>query len=61
MQCSNTCSHVYRGSYGLWLDGDIYHGRTQHCETFDNQPLTGDDDDEDFIVKVIEVWGFMLE
>ncbi|KAF6040361.1 NCOA7 [Bugula neritina] len=40
---------------GLWLDADIYHGRTQHCDTFNNDPLTGDD--EDFIVKAIEVWG----
>ncbi|CAH1774593.1 unnamed protein product [Owenia fusiformis] len=43
------------GSFGLWLDGDIYHGRTQHCDTYDNEPLTTQ---EDFIVKGIEVWGF---
>jgi len=46
---------VFSSACGLWLDADIYHGRTQHCDTFNNDPLTGDD--EDFIVKAIEVWG----
>ena len=45
--CSATC--------GLWLDADLYHGRTQHCDTFENEPLTGDV--EDFIIRGIEIWS----
>ncbi|XP_074656479.1 oxidation resistance protein 1-like [Tubulanus polymorphus] len=46
------------GSFGLWLDGDIYHGRSQKCETYDNDPLPGQ---EDFIVKAFEAWGFFSD
>ncbi|XP_067929532.1 nuclear receptor coactivator 7-like [Watersipora subatra] len=42
---------------GLWLDAALYHGRTQHCDTFDNEPLTGAQ--EDFIIKGMEVWSLM--
>lgn len=44
-----------QGNFGLWFDGDIYHGRTQHCETYDNDILTGS---EDFVVKTLEAWAF---
>ena len=37
------------------MDADMYHGLTQHCDTFDNEPLTGGN--EDFIVKAVEVWS----
>lgn len=46
-----------RGVYGLWLDGDLYHGSTQHCQTFDNLPLAGT---EDFTIAGVEAWGFSL-
>lgn len=46
----------FRGSCGLWMDEDLYRGRTQCCDTFSNDPLTGDK--EDFIIKSIEVWSF---
>ena len=42
------------GSYGLWLDGDLYHGRTRSCETFDNPILS---DVEDFTVKGVEIYS----
>jgi hypothetical protein len=45
----------YSGVYGLWLDGDLYHGRTQPCLTYDNDLLTTS---EDFVVQCLEVWGF---
>ncbi|XP_047499439.1 TLD domain-containing protein 2-like [Penaeus chinensis] len=43
------------GNFGLWLDGDLYQGRTQPCKTFDNPQLT---DTEDFIIKTVECWCF---
>ncbi|ESN90540.1 hypothetical protein HELRODRAFT_166215 [Helobdella robusta] len=44
------------GNNGLWLDADLYHGRTQACQTFDNEVLTSS---EDFVVKCVEVWSFI--
>jgi len=49
------CFPFHRGSFGLWLDGDLYHGRTQSCETYDNDLLTVC---EDFVVQAVEAWGF---
>lgn len=46
----------FRGSYGLWIDGDIYLGRTQNCQTYANDPLTGGA--EDFHIKHLEAWCF---
>uniref|UniRef100_A0A1I7V4E9 Oxidation resistance protein 1 n=1 Tax=Caenorhabditis tropicalis TaxID=1561998 RepID=A0A1I7V4E9_9PELO len=46
------------GRYGLWLDADLNHGRSQKCETFDNEPLCGDN--EDFIIQFIEAYGFRM-
>lgn len=43
------------GNFGLWLDGDLYQGRTQPCKTYNNPPLT---DTEDFIIKTVECWCF---
>uniref|UniRef100_A0A0P4WCB2 Oxidation resistance protein 1 n=2 Tax=Scylla TaxID=6760 RepID=A0A0P4WCB2_SCYOL len=43
------------GNFGLWLDGDLYQGRTQPCKTFNNPQLT---DSEDFIIKAVECWCF---
>jgi len=39
----------------LWFDGDIYHGRSNHCETYDNDILTTS---EDFVVAIFEAWAF---
>ncbi|XP_022257322.1 oxidation resistance protein 1-like isoform X1 [Limulus polyphemus] len=43
------------GQFGLWLDGDLFHGRSHNCETFENDTLSTH---EDFVVKGIEAWGF---
>ncbi|OWR51466.1 oxygen resistance protein 1 [Danaus plexippus plexippus] len=44
------------GKFGLWLDGDLYLGRTQRCTTYGNEPLTTR---EDFVVKIMECWTFI--
>lgn len=44
------------GTFGIWLDGDLYHGRSNCCKTFGNKdPLSSE---EDFVVKALEAWGF---
>ncbi|XP_054833317.1 TBC1 domain family member 24-like isoform X2 [Eublepharis macularius] len=42
------------GGQALFIDADLHHGRTEHCETFDNPPLC----QENFQVQLLEVWGF---
>lgn len=44
------------GQFGLWFDGDLNKGRTQHCETFGNPPLTPS---SDFCVYCLECWAFL--
>ncbi|XP_066600027.1 nuclear receptor coactivator 7 isoform X6 [Prorops nasuta] len=44
------------GKFGLWLDGDLYQGRTQACSTYGNDPLAPR---EDFVVKTLECWAFI--
>ncbi|XP_076844156.1 nuclear receptor coactivator 7b isoform X2 [Brachyhypopomus gauderio] len=43
------------GHLGLWLDADLYHGTTSSCSTFNNQPLSSQ---QDFTVQNLEVWAF---
>ncbi|XP_041418842.1 nuclear receptor coactivator 7 isoform X4 [Xenopus laevis] len=43
------------GRFGLWLDSDLYHGRSNACCTFNNNTLAKK---EDFIVQDVEVWAF---
>ncbi|XP_072269340.1 oxidation resistance protein 1 [Pyxicephalus adspersus] len=45
----------FRGEFALWLDGDLYHGRSHSCKTFGNTTLSKK---EDFIVQDIEIWAF---
>lgn len=45
---------LYRGHFGLWLDEDLYRGRSVTCQTYNNDPLASSDD---FIVKTLEAWG----
>ncbi|KAJ8679781.1 hypothetical protein QAD02_015568, partial [Eretmocerus hayati] len=44
------------GKFGLWLDGDLYQGRTQSCSTYGNEPLAPH---EDFVVKTLECYAFI--
>lgn len=55
------CLFVYlfiscRGHFGLWLDDDLFRGRTNSCQTFANDPLCAE---QDFEVKSLEAWGFV--
>ncbi|KAJ8916217.1 hypothetical protein NQ315_016356 [Exocentrus adspersus] len=44
------------GKFGLWLDGDLYLGRSESCKTYGNDPLTPK---VDFVVKTLECWAFL--
>ncbi|CAN7998926.1 unnamed protein product [Ixodes hexagonus] len=44
------------GQFGLWLDGDLFHGRSRRCKTYLNDVLSTK---EDFVVKALEAWGFV--
>lgn len=46
----------FSGKFGLWLDGDLYQGRTEPCNTYGNDPLTPS---VDFVVKTLECWAFI--
>ncbi|KAM9355735.1 LOW QUALITY PROTEIN: nuclear receptor coactivator 7 [Pholidichthys leucotaenia] len=43
------------GQLGLWLDAELYRGTTTKCTTFNNQPLTSQ---QDFNIHSLEVWTF---
>lgn len=53
MDC--VCIGGGEGDFGLWLDGDLYHGRSHPCKTFANEVLSSK---EDFIIADMEAWGF---
>lgn len=46
----------FSGKFGIWLDGDLYQGRTESCTTFGNEPLVPQ---QDFVVKTLECWAFL--
>ncbi|XP_012610745.2 TLD domain-containing protein 2 [Microcebus murinus] len=41
------------GQFGLWLDGDLYHGGSYPCATFNNEVLARQ---EQFCIKDLEAW-----
>lgn len=43
------------GQLGLWLDAELYRGTTTKCATFNNQPLSSQ---QDFNIHSLEVWTF---
>nr|XP_020638018.1 TLD domain-containing protein 2 isoform X3 [Pogona vitticeps] len=42
------------GRFGLWLDGDLNHGGSHPCETFNNEALSFK---EEFVIQDLEVWA----
>ncbi|NXH11145.1 TBC24 protein, partial [Bucco capensis] len=55
MAGSSECIIIGGGDgQALYLDADLNHGRSSHCNTFNNQPLCS----ESFQISVLEVWGF---
>lgn len=46
----------FSGVFGLWVDEDLYHGRSHSCRTFDNVTLS---QKEDFIISGLEAWAFV--
>jgi hypothetical protein len=44
-----------RNGEAIQLDANLLHCRSQHCDTFDNEPLCSN---QDFTCKVVEVYGF---
>uniref|UniRef100_A0A1I7RMQ6 Oxidation resistance protein 1 n=1 Tax=Bursaphelenchus xylophilus TaxID=6326 RepID=A0A1I7RMQ6_BURXY len=48
------------GHYGLYLDADLFNGRSQRCATFNNEPLAGGIK-EDFQIQFIEAFGFSMD
>ena len=38
------------------IEENLYHGRTERCDTFDNPPLNGV---QDFTIGLLEVYGFV--
>ena len=49
----NVC--YFRGTFGLWLDNELYRGRSTACDTYDSEMLSAS---EDFICLGVEVWTF---
>ncbi|XP_024912883.1 nuclear receptor coactivator 7 isoform X3 [Cynoglossus semilaevis] len=43
------------GQLGLWLDAELYRGASSRCATFNNQPLSTQ---QDFNIHSLEVWTF---
>ncbi|XP_019510850.1 PREDICTED: TLD domain-containing protein 2 isoform X2 [Hipposideros armiger] len=41
------------GQFGLWLDGDLYHGGSHPCATFNNEVLARQ---EQFCIRELEAW-----
>ncbi|CAL8092716.1 unnamed protein product [Calicophoron daubneyi] len=44
-----------QGHAAIYLDDVLLHGRTEFCETFDNEPLCSDGD---FTIANLELWSF---
>lgn len=54
-----TASHIIVGSgngTGIWLDEDLSRGKSERCDTFNNEPLART---KDFVCAVVEVIAFL--
>ncbi len=48
---------MIRDGVGLYLDDELFHGRTERCSSFQNEPLTSDGREE-FACSAVEIYGF---
>lgn len=46
------------GKFGLWLDGQLEYGHSHGVPTFDNDPLSKD---ENFECMAFELWGLQTD
>jgi hypothetical protein len=44
------------GRFGIWLDSDLNHGRTDPCPTYGNPSLVSP---PDFVIKTLEIFAFL--
>lgn len=44
------------GGCGIWLDSELWHGTSEYCETFRNDPLNGSS--KFFEAVAVEIYGF---
>ena len=47
---------VFCSGVGLCIEENLYHGRSERCDTFSNPPLNGS---QDFAIASLEVYGFV--
>jgi len=45
------------GKFGLWLDDNLYLGRTDSCSTFNSPALVPE---KDFKIKTVECWQAVM-
>lgn len=48
---------IFSGRYGLWLDDNMYNGRTEKCSTFNSPALVPE---KDFKIKTVECWSVAI-
>ncbi|XP_065178965.1 oxidation resistance protein 1-like isoform X2 [Sycon ciliatum] len=49
------CFGSGEGTFGLWLDENLYHGSSYPCKTYDNEVLAST---EQFTIQAVEAWCF---
>ena len=53
-----TGDNVFCDGFGLAIDDSLLNGTSNHCQTFDNPPLSSNQDGSPFEILNLEVWTF---